>query len=95
MVNKALVLKNHRGVMEHKRKLVRQHQSGSSSTPRVAPSPARLMFHPTQPQMQQRPQSTEQGFSTPQRQVIQRPNNFQTYWTIVKTILKYSKCYEL
>jgi hypothetical protein len=25
MVNKALVLENHRGVMEHKRKLVRQH----------------------------------------------------------------------
>jgi hypothetical protein len=25
MVNKALVLENHRGVMEHKRKLVHQH----------------------------------------------------------------------
>jgi hypothetical protein len=36
MVNKALVLKNHRGVMERKRKLVSQRQSGSSSRPRVA-----------------------------------------------------------
>jgi hypothetical protein len=35
MVNKALVLENHRGVMEHKRKLVCQHQSGSNSRPRV------------------------------------------------------------
>jgi hypothetical protein len=35
MVNKALVLENRRGVMERKRKLVRQHQSGSSSRPRV------------------------------------------------------------
>jgi hypothetical protein len=31
MVNKALVLENHRGVIERKRKLVRQHQSSSSS----------------------------------------------------------------
>jgi hypothetical protein len=31
MVNKALVLENHRGVMERKRKLVHQHQSSSSS----------------------------------------------------------------
>jgi hypothetical protein len=38
MVNKALVLENHRGVMECKRKLVRPHQSGSSSRPRVATS---------------------------------------------------------
>jgi hypothetical protein len=33
MVNKALVLENHRGVMERKRKLVRQHQPSSSSKP--------------------------------------------------------------
>jgi hypothetical protein len=31
MVNKALVLENRRGVMEHKYKLVRQHQLSSSS----------------------------------------------------------------
>jgi hypothetical protein len=36
MVNEALVLENRRGVMEHKHKLVRQHQPGSSSRPRVA-----------------------------------------------------------
>jgi hypothetical protein len=46
MVNKALVLENRRGVMEHKRKLVRQHQSGSSSRPHVAMSLAGLVFHP-------------------------------------------------
>jgi hypothetical protein len=33
MVNKALVLENHRGVMERKRKLVHQHQPSSSSKP--------------------------------------------------------------
>jgi hypothetical protein len=42
MVNKALMLENHRGVMEHKHKLMRQHQSGSSSRPRVGPSSAGL-----------------------------------------------------
>jgi hypothetical protein len=33
MVNKSLVLENCRGVMERKRKLVRQHQPSSSSKP--------------------------------------------------------------
>jgi hypothetical protein len=33
MVNKALVLENHRGVMEHKHKLVHQHPPSSSSKP--------------------------------------------------------------
>jgi hypothetical protein len=33
MVNKTLVLKNHRGMMECKRELVHQHQSSSSSMP--------------------------------------------------------------
>jgi hypothetical protein len=33
MVNKTLVLENCRGVMERKRKLVRQHQPSSSSKP--------------------------------------------------------------
>jgi hypothetical protein len=41
MVNKALVLENHRGVMERKHKLVCQHQSGSSFRPHVATSLAR------------------------------------------------------
>jgi hypothetical protein len=48
MVNKALVLENHRGVMERKRKLVHQYQSGSSSRPRVGPPSARPVFHLTQ-----------------------------------------------
>jgi hypothetical protein len=38
MVNMALVLENCRGVMERKRKLVRQHQPCNSSRPRVASS---------------------------------------------------------
>jgi hypothetical protein len=49
MVNKALMLENRRGVMEHKRKLVRQHQSDSSSRPRVTTSSAGSVFHPAQP----------------------------------------------
>jgi hypothetical protein len=52
MVNKTPVLKNHRGVMERKRKLVRQHHSGSSSRPCFATSSAGLVFCPVQPQFQ-------------------------------------------
>jgi hypothetical protein len=55
MVNKALVLENHRGVIERKRKSIRKHQPGSSSRPRVATSPAGPVFHLTQPQFQPRP----------------------------------------
>jgi hypothetical protein len=50
MLNKALVLENHRGVMEHKRKLVRQHQPSSSSKPQVATSSAGPMFCHAQPE---------------------------------------------
>jgi hypothetical protein len=78
MVNKALVLENHRGMMEHKRKLVRQHQPGSSSKPRVTMPSARPVFHPAQPLFQPRPQVAEQGYSTPQRQVMPHPSTFQT-----------------
>jgi hypothetical protein len=78
MMNKDLVLENHRGVLEHKRKLVCQHQPSSSSRPRVATSSAGPMFYTTQPQFQPRPQTAGQGFSTPQHQVIQLPNNLQT-----------------
>jgi hypothetical protein len=78
MVNKTLVLENHRGVIERKHKLVRQHQSSSSSKPRVSTSSAGPVFRPTQPQFQPRPQAARQGFSTLQRQVIQHPNNLQT-----------------
>jgi hypothetical protein len=48
MVNKALVRGNRR-VMERKRQLVRQHQPGSSSRPRVVTSSVGPVFHPAQP----------------------------------------------
>jgi hypothetical protein len=69
MVNKALVLENRRGVMEHKRKLVRQHQPGSSSKLHVATSSARPAFRSAQSYFQLKTQAAGQGFSTPQRQV--------------------------
>jgi hypothetical protein len=46
MVNKALMLENHRGVMERKRKLVCQDQSRSSSRPCVVTSSVGPVFHP-------------------------------------------------
>jgi hypothetical protein len=49
MVNKALVLENHRHVMERKRKLVCQHQACNSSGCYVATSSVGPVFHPTQP----------------------------------------------
>jgi hypothetical protein len=49
MVNKALMLKNHKGVIERWRKLVHQHQPGNSSRPRVGPPSAGPVFHPAQP----------------------------------------------
>jgi hypothetical protein len=78
MVNKALVLENHRGVIEHKNRLLLQHQPGGSSRPSVATSSVGPVLHPAQPQFQPRPHTTGQGFSTPQHQLIQRPNNLQT-----------------
>jgi hypothetical protein len=65
-------------VIERKRKLVHQHQPGSSSRPRIATSSAGPVFHPAQPQLQPRTQAAGQGFSTSQYQVIQRSNNLQT-----------------
>jgi hypothetical protein len=65
MVNKALVQENCRGVIERKRKLVRQHQPSSSSKPRVATSSAGPVFRPAQPQFLPRPRAARQGFSTP------------------------------
>jgi hypothetical protein len=73
MVNKALVLENRRGAMEHKRKMRHQQQPGSSSRPRVAMPSARPVFHPAQPLFQPRPQVARQGYSTPQRQAMPRP----------------------
>jgi hypothetical protein len=78
MVNKTLVLENRRCVMERNCKLVCQQQPGSSSKPSVRPPSAGPIFRPTQPQFQPRPQTIGQGFSTPQCQVIHRPNNSQT-----------------
>jgi hypothetical protein len=77
MVNKALVLENRRGMMERKRKLVRQHQPGSSSRPRVTTPSAGPVFHPAQPLFQLRPQVAGQGYSTPQRQVMSHPSSSQ------------------
>jgi hypothetical protein len=59
MVNKALVLENHKGMMEHKRKLVHQHQPGSSSRPHVAMPSAGPVFRPAQPQFLPRPQDKD------------------------------------
>jgi hypothetical protein len=50
MVNKTLVLENHRGVMEGKRKLMHQHQPDNSSRPHVDTSSAGPAFRPAQPQ---------------------------------------------
>jgi hypothetical protein len=71
-----LMLENRRGVIERKRKLVRQHQSGSSSRPRGATFSARPVFRPAQLQFQLKPHAAGQGFSTPQHQLIQHQNNF-------------------
>jgi hypothetical protein len=49
MVNKALVLENHRGAMECKHRLGHQQQPGSSSRPRVAMPSAGPVFHLAQP----------------------------------------------
>jgi len=49
MMNKTLVLENHRCVIKHKRKLIHQHQSSSSSMPRAATSSIRPVFCPAQP----------------------------------------------
>jgi hypothetical protein len=46
MVNKALVLENHKGVMERMRKLVHQHQSDSKSRTRIAMSSAGPVLRP-------------------------------------------------
>jgi hypothetical protein len=78
MVNKALVLENRRGVMEHKHKLVRQYQLGSSSRPRAATPLVGPVFHPAQPIFQPKQQVARQGYSTPQCQVMWCHNNSQT-----------------
>jgi hypothetical protein len=78
MVNKTLMLENHRGMTECKCKLVHQHQPCSSSRPRVTTPSAGPVFHPTQPLFQPKPQVARQGYSIPQCQVMPRPNNSPT-----------------
>jgi hypothetical protein len=78
MVNKALVLENRSGAMEHKRKMGHQQQSGSNSRPRIATPSAGPVFRPAQPLFQPRPQVAGQGYSTPQRQAMPRPSTSQT-----------------
>ena len=79
MVDKALVLENRRGIMDRKRKSERQTQQGSSSSKhtRFGSSSAGPTFRPGQQVNQYRTQPAGQGFTTPQRQVMQRPNNSQ------------------
>jgi hypothetical protein len=72
----ALVLENRRGMMEHKHKLVCQHQPGSSSRQRVTMPSAGPVFHLAQPLFQPKLQVAGQGYSTLYCQVIQHPNNF-------------------
>jgi hypothetical protein len=72
------VLENRLGMMERQHKLVRQHQPGSSSRLCVTMSSAGPVFHPAQPLFQPKPQVAGQGYSTPHRQVMSRPNNSQT-----------------
>jgi hypothetical protein len=78
MVNKALVLENHRGMMERKHKLVHQHQPESSSRSHVATPSARPVFRPAQPLFQPKPQVAGPGYSTPQCHVMPHPNTSQT-----------------
>jgi hypothetical protein len=78
MVNKALVVENHRGVMERKRKLMHQHQPDSSSRPRVTMPSAGPVFYPAQPLFQPKLQVAGQGYSTSQPQVMPCPITSQT-----------------
>jgi hypothetical protein len=48
MLNKTLILENHHGAMERKRKQERQHQASSNSRLRIGSSFAGPVFHPIQ-----------------------------------------------
>jgi hypothetical protein len=78
MVNKALVLENRRGILECKRKQEHQSQPSTNSRPRIGSSFAGPVFHPMQQNVQPTPQPTEQGFATPQCQIISHPHGYQT-----------------
>jgi hypothetical protein len=76
MVNKALIMENRRGMMEHKHKQERQYQQGNTSRRRIGSSSVGPIFHPAQPQIQQSSQPVGRGYTTPQCQMIQHPNMF-------------------
>jgi hypothetical protein len=65
-------------VMERKGKFMCQHQPGSSSRQLVATPLAGPVFRSPQLLFQPKSQVAGQAYSTPQHQVIQRPNNFLT-----------------
>jgi hypothetical protein len=69
MVDKALVLKNQRGIMEHKRKMQRSGPQGSNTRFHVGSSSNGHAFRLGHQSGQQRTQSAAQGFQTPQRQI--------------------------
>jgi hypothetical protein len=73
MVDKALVLENHREIMERKRKMQHTGSQGSNTKFRVGSSSQGPIFRPSQQSGQPRVQAAGQGFQTPQRQ-IQCPN---------------------
>jgi hypothetical protein len=75
MIDKALVLENRRGILSGKRKHERQSQQSTNSRPRinVNSSHARPIIRPIAQSFQPMPQPAEQGFVTPQRQMIPCP----------------------
>jgi hypothetical protein len=75
-VDKALVLENGRGIMEHKRKMQHTGSQGSNRRFRVGYSSLGHNFHLGQQSGQPRMQTAGQGFQTPQWQI--RRNNFQS-----------------
>jgi hypothetical protein len=78
MVDKALVLKNRRGILSSKHKQERQTEQNTNPRPRVnvSSSPARPIFRPVPQSSQAMPRLAGQGFVTPQQQMISRPNLF-------------------
>jgi hypothetical protein len=77
-VNKALVLENRRGILERKCKQEHQSQHSTNSRRRIGSSSTGPIFRPMQQNVQPMLQPTGQGFVTPQRQMISRPNGYQT-----------------
>jgi hypothetical protein len=88
MVNKALVLENSRGILERRRKQERQSQHSTNTTRRIGSSSVGPIFHNTQQNVQPMLQPTGQEFVTPQRQMISRPNSYQTLNTRNQSVKK-------